>query len=502
MICKICGKDCGNKGFNSHIKSIHNLKSKEYFDLYEKNSTDGFCKICGKETRFYGATRGYAKYCCNSHAQLDPETRNKYEQTCIEKYGAPNVYASEYGKQKIKETCQKHYNTDYALQAKEVKNRIKQTNLNKYGHENPQQNKEIKEKTIKTNIERYGNACAVHGEEQWKKAVETMKKNNHYSKLELRLEQFFKDNQINYISQYKCNLYPFYCDFYLLDFNVFIEINVYWHHNSHFFNIKNEKDLETVKIWTEKSKTNPQYKVALDVWTNRDVQKYKIAKANKLKYIVLWSKKDIEYFTQNFTNILLDWEFDEDQLLTYNNPVFVEQCKIRNKDFDALNTGWVKQRPLDEEEIEIADPEDDNEEDDDDIFNSDNDDLFLTKNDDSSKNTINSNELNNLFDDANDDKKDKESNEITDDTKLNSEDLKNIFDEDEEDEDDIFNDNNDDDNDIILSKPSIENIQDNELINNSTVTNDTTSNTTKIKLNINSPNKTKTKIKINLKPKE
>lgn len=61
----------------------------------------------------------------------------------------------------------------------------------------------------------------------------------------------------------------------------------------------------------------------------------------------------------------MDWEFDEDQLLTYNNPVFVEQCKRRNKDFDKLNTGWIVQKPLDEEEDVMAEPEDDDFEDDD-----------------------------------------------------------------------------------------------------------------------------------------
>lgn len=51
--------------------------------------------------------------------------------------------------------------------------------------------------------------------------------------------------------------------------------------------------------------------------------------------------------------------------MTYNNPVFVEQCKLRNKDFDALNTGWVKQTPIGEEEDVMAEPEDDDFEDDD-----------------------------------------------------------------------------------------------------------------------------------------
>lgn len=71
----------------------------------------------------------------------------------------------------------------------------------------------------------------------------------------------------------------------------------------------------------------------------------------------------------------MDWEFDEEQLLTYNNPVFVEQCKRRNKDFDKLNTGWIKQKPLDEDEEIMA--EDEDLDDDDELDEEDEEELFM-----------------------------------------------------------------------------------------------------------------------------
>lgn len=52
--------------------------------------------------------------------------------------------------------------------------------------------------------------------------------------------------------------------------------------------------------------------------------------------------------------------------MTYNNPVFVEQCKRRNKDFDALNTGWVPQKRIGEEEEEEEEELEEIEEDEDD----------------------------------------------------------------------------------------------------------------------------------------
>lgn len=303
MICKICGQDVKNKGITSHLRK-HKMSDKEYYDKYVKSDSDGICKVCGKPTKFFGNVLGYGTYCGNSCAQLDPDTRDKYKQTCLDKYDAENVYASDYGKDKIKETCLKKFGTEYAFQSKVVQDKIKQTNIKKYGVENPQQNKEIKDKTTHTNLMKYGNACAVHNPDIWNKAVSTMKKNGNYSKLEDTLEQFFIQNKIKYIAQYKDIRYPFHCDFYLPAYDMFIEINGYWHHNGHFFNKRNKKDLETVQIWIDKSKTRPQYKVALDVWTNKDVQKYKCAKKNKLNYIVLWNKNEVQQFIQHFTNYI------------------------------------------------------------------------------------------------------------------------------------------------------------------------------------------------------
>lgn len=58
-----------------------------------------------------------------------------------------------------------------------------------------------------------------------------------------------------------------------------------------------------------------------------------------------------------------DWEFDEDAELTYNNPIFKDQCKLLGKDIDKLNTGWVEQIPYDangnpeKSESEVTDEE-------------------------------------------------------------------------------------------------------------------------------------------------
>jgi hypothetical protein len=78
----------------------------------------------------------------------------------------------------------------------------------------------------------------------------------------------------------------------------------------------------------------------------------------------------------------MDWVFDDKQKLSYNNPVYLEQCKIKRITID--DSGWVKQHPLDEEveEEEIIEEEIEGTNDDDFNDNSDSkinqdiDDLF------------------------------------------------------------------------------------------------------------------------------
>lgn len=65
-----------------------------------------------------------------------------------------------------------------------------------------------------------------------------------------------------------------------------------------------------------------------------------------------------------------DWVFDDTQKLSYNNPVFTEQCKRKGIKLEEIDTGWVPQHKIgdvqeeDLEEDELNDDEDGFDEDD------------------------------------------------------------------------------------------------------------------------------------------
>jgi hypothetical protein len=174
FICEECGKTYEkSQNFSHHINKKHSKK--EYYDKWIKENDEGFCKICGKETKFLGfrLNRGYEKCCCKEHLTkylYIARTNNN-----LEKYGVENVFQSDnikekskktkkerYGNEnylnieKSKQTCIKKYGEEYAIRNAEVYNKMKLTNLEKYGVENVFQSDNIKEKSKKTSLLHYG----------------------------------------------------------------------------------------------------------------------------------------------------------------------------------------------------------------------------------------------------------------------------------------------------------------------------------------------------------
>ena len=48
----------------------------------------------------------------------------------------------------------------------------------------------------------------------------------------------------------------------------------------------------------------------------------------------------------------MDWEFDEEQKLSYNNPVFADLLKNQGRKIEDLDKGWVPQHKIGEAEPE------------------------------------------------------------------------------------------------------------------------------------------------------
>lgn len=253
------------KRFPYHYEKICSWKFPSDFKFTQKiyhyinNDVDlnlGICR-CGKRCKFKNYKQGYYKHCSNRCSQIDENT--------IEKRTL--------------------------------------TNFKKYGTDNPAKCSIVKEKQIHTNNIRYGHnspSCVDEINEKQRKSAYITKKDRktfNTSKTEDLFYDYLKSHNIDCERQYKNDVYPFQCDFYINTYDLYIEIQGNWTHGGdtslqvhpHKYNPNDERDIKQVKLWKEKSKNSKYYKNALYNWTIRDVNKRNVAKINNLQLLEIFS---------------------------------------------------------------------------------------------------------------------------------------------------------------------------------------------------------------------
>lgn len=87
---------------------------------------------------------------------------------------------------------------------------------------------------------------------------------------------------------YKDERYPFYCDFYIVEDDLFIELNAHWTHGGKPYDPNDISCQQQLKEWQEKAKTSQYVANAIQTWTVRDVEKQRVAKEHNLNYKVIY----------------------------------------------------------------------------------------------------------------------------------------------------------------------------------------------------------------------
>ena len=289
------------------------------------------CKICGKSVSF--ETRkcqwGYHIYCSGDCAMHDESIKQQVFNTKELLYGDKNYN----NKEKLINTLSKR--TDEEI--RNITNKSKQTRLLK--NDGKYFSDESINKIKETTYNRYG-VDSFTKTQQFKEFISAQqlniqnkqyktKKDNHSfnkSKIEKELENYFIENSIKYISQYRSDEYPFSCDFYFPDSNYYIEVQGNWTHGQHPFDNTNIDDIEILNKWESKSKKSKFYKNAIYVWTEHDVKKRNIAKENGLNYLEIFSCDFYDCLEQLVSNkvfaIKSKYKITESQLVDWclNNP--------------------------------------------------------------------------------------------------------------------------------------------------------------------------------------
>ena len=141
-----------------------------------------------------------------TNAMKNTITQNKVKQTNLAKYGAENIFASEYGKQKSKQTKLERYNDA------NYNNRVKssQTCLDKYGKSSYVETDDFRQKVLQNQKNLY-------------------ERTNTRSKIECNIINILKSYTTDIISNY--NIGNYVLDIYIPSHKVAIEYNSIWWHS-------------------------------------------------------------------------------------------------------------------------------------------------------------------------------------------------------------------------------------------------------------------------------
>jgi hypothetical protein len=163
--CKVCDYTCNENYCGTHLKRVHNLNGKTYYDLYLQKNGEGVCLICSSETSFLTIKKGY-RTCCSRKCSAKHKNN-----LLMKKFGVSNLFQLDHIKEKSKRTIKKRYGVDNISRLPSIKKKKKSTMLKRYGVEFGLQNKEIKQKQEDTMFDKYGVKNAMHNKKLAKKAA-------------------------------------------------------------------------------------------------------------------------------------------------------------------------------------------------------------------------------------------------------------------------------------------------------------------------------------------
>ena len=143
-----------------------------FLSLIIKDKLDSFCCHCGKQLN-YNQIRNNCKYCSVKCSANDQQVRNKYKQTCVEKYGVQSPSQNQLVSKKTKNTNLEKYGVEHPLQNEQIKRKVKNTNLQRYGYQYGLQNENVKLKKIQTNLQKYGYQYGLQNQQVKQKQKQT-----------------------------------------------------------------------------------------------------------------------------------------------------------------------------------------------------------------------------------------------------------------------------------------------------------------------------------------
>lgn len=240
----------------------------------------------------------------NKRTKEDEQDRQrKAKETKLIRYNDPNFTNNE----KRKATNLERYGVETKIITKEVLEKThskesrakaiqtaKITNSKKTEEDFKRSAQKARETYLKkTGYDCWMNNPNVDKTECKRKRYETLRRNKTFnvSKPEQdilsMLQAKFKEVKTEYTSEE----YPFRCDFYIPEINLYIEYQGHWSHGFRPFN-GTEEDLKKVEVWKSRATNTNSYNISIRIWTVRDPLKRETARKNGLNWIEFFNIKE------------------------------------------------------------------------------------------------------------------------------------------------------------------------------------------------------------------
>ena len=279
---------CSNTQKGRIVIHKGNLEKRIYSNELQKYLNDGWIKGVSEKHREENRKKRIGKSPSNKGKPVPKKVKEKISKTLKEKYSTNEIITWNKGLTKDTDERVRSY-TEHSTN----------TRIERYGSASYNKGKHLSEEH-KRKIGK-SNSISLKGKHLPKdkliiktnKQYLTRKKNNSFntSKPENVLyESLLKDySNKTILRNYKDkDRYPFYCDFYIVEDDLFIELNAHWTHGGKPFDPNNEECIKQLNEWKEKAKTSQFYQNAIQTWTVRDVEKQRVAKENNLNYKVIY----------------------------------------------------------------------------------------------------------------------------------------------------------------------------------------------------------------------
>lgn len=214
--------------------------------------------------------------------------RDKCQSTMLERYGVRHTFQSRLLLSKQRSTMRSRYGGDTTLSSAELRDKVRATLLRKYGVEHVGQIDGVTEKSLETKRKRGTFNSSVSEDALYTLLVDV------FGEMDVR-------------RQYRSDVYPSACDFYVVSRDLYVELNGFRSHMRHWFG-QSKDDGDVARALREKQ--TAFYDNVLDVWTRSDVEKRETARRNGLNYVVFWdpSLADAELWFATGCPNGRDWE--------------------------------------------------------------------------------------------------------------------------------------------------------------------------------------------------